>query len=166
MRIPLHHGRGQYERIVAYAICDDWRYAELMQWKWRHWRNHRCEYAVRVEYYLVDGRRKANLILMHVVVCGYSRPDHVNGNGLDNRESNLRPATRSQNAMNQPKRLGTSRFKGVSWHRKSGKWLCQIVKDRKIYVLGYFTDEIEAACAYDRKAVELFGEFARLNFPA
>ena len=60
-------------------------------------------------------------------------------------------------------KLPTSRFKGVSWGK--GKWKAGIQKDKQNYKLGTFEDEIDAAMAYDEKAIELYGEMARLNFP-
>lgn len=53
----------------------------------------------------------------------------------------------------------------MSWRKKSNKWLVQIGKDNKKYHLGLFLIEVEAAKTYDKKAIELFGEFAYLNFP-
>jgi hypothetical protein len=89
--------------------------------------------------------------------------DHINGNGLDNRRCNLRPATRSQNNMNRAKRRGVSKFKGVS--PKRGKWRAYLKTGKKQHNLGVFESEYDAARAYDVKAKEMFGEFARVNFP-
>ena len=100
--------------------------------------------------------------------------DHVNGNGLDNRRENLRIATCSQNAANAPKQRGTysSEYKGV-YTRKNRLhlgWYACIGNDgsevgvRRWY-LGRYSTEEEAARAYDRRAKELFGEYANLNFP-
>ena len=88
--------------------------------------------------------------------------DHINGNRHDNRIVNLRIATRSQqlgNSRAQPR--NKSGYKGVSWKRNRGKWCVQILNR---YV-GLFSDKVEAARAYDEKAKEVFGDFARLNFP-
>jgi len=90
--------------------------------------------------------------------------DHINGNGLDNRKDNLRFCTSSQNYQNSRKRKNcSSKYKGVWWHKQSKKWQTGIVLNYKNYHLGYFTNEIEAAKAYDLTAAEFFGEFARLN---
>lgn len=94
--------------------------------------------------------------------------DHINGNPLDNRRSNLRIATPHQNAMNR-KKIGNQLYKGVS--KNYNKWVAHIgytdckTKTCKNIYLGSFNTQEEAARAYDRKAVELFGEFAKLNFP-
>lgn len=90
--------------------------------------------------------------------------DHINGDGLDNRRSNLRLVTQSQNHMNQKKRKdGTSPFKGVGWDKIKGKWRAFIRKDGFQITIGHFNSEEEAALAYDQKAKKLFGEFARTN---
>ncbi len=91
--------------------------------------------------------------------------DHINGNIWDNRRDNLRNCTHTENARNKRKGHGTSRFKGVVRDARSGKWKAAIQCDGATIRLGLFDSEIDAAMAYDRKAIELFGEFAYLNFP-
>lgn len=88
--------------------------------------------------------------------------DHINGNKLDNRKSNLRICTDAENARNSSKKSGN--FKGVQWRSDKHKFRARIMDNGKEIFIGYFTNEIEAAKAYDTKAKELFGEFARLNF--
>ena len=89
--------------------------------------------------------------------------DHINGNKLDNRKSNLRICTRSQNQHNQKPRTGSSKYKGVCWYKPVEKWLAQIRSSGKKKHIGLFSDEKEAALAYNSVARELFGEYARLN---
>jgi hypothetical protein len=93
--------------------------------------------------------------------------DHINGDTLDNRRANLRICSVSQNAMNQaPQRIKRSKYKGVTRHKK--KWLSQINQrvagKQKHTHLGLYDSEEDAARAYDKKAKELYGEFALLNF--
>lgn len=90
--------------------------------------------------------------------------DHINHNGLDNRKQNLRIATVNQNAANRHKRIGDhqSCFKGVGRNGKG--WKSQIRFNGKLIYLGHFDSEKEAAQAYDKAALKLFGEFAFLNF--
>jgi hypothetical protein len=95
--------------------------------------------------------------------------DHINGDILDNRRCNLRICTNGQNQQNQRLRPeNPNGFKGV--HCRSDvvslrKYRAQIyVGDRKVN-LGHFATAEEAAAAYDRAALEHFGEFARINFP-
>ncbi len=104
---------------------------------------------------------------MHSVLTGWPLTDHVNGNGLDNRRCNLREATRATNNYNSRKRStpSTSRFKGVHWDRRVGRWRALIRLDRHNHSLGYHTDEVAAALAYDAAARHHFGEFAAVNFP-
>jgi hypothetical protein len=89
--------------------------------------------------------------------------DHINGNGLDCRRSNLRLATHKQNLRNQAAHSGTSRYKGVSWNRQRNGWDAQICLNGKNRYLGRFRTEVEAAKAYNEGARLHFGEFARLN---
>ena len=95
--------------------------------------------------------------------------DHINSNGLDNRRSNLRAASISQNHCNRRKleslqgRPTSSKYKGVRWEECRGKWRVDIRIEGKRVYLGRFKTEIDAANAYNRAAKAAFGEFARLN---
>jgi hypothetical protein len=91
--------------------------------------------------------------------------DHINMNGLDNRRVNMRVCSRSQNSQNRIKTRGVSRFKGVTWHKPSKRWTSYIEFHTKKIFVGMFSDEYDAALAYDAAAKIYFGEFARLNFP-
>lgn len=87
--------------------------------------------------------------------------DHINGNPLDNRRSNLRVVTSAQNAANQgPRRKGSSQYKGVS--RRRGGWVAQITAQRRALCIGLFAQEIYAALAYGLVAAVLHGPCARL----
>lgn len=90
--------------------------------------------------------------------------DHINGKPGDNRIANLRLADYKQNARNRKKiRQDKSKYKGVTI--AYGKFTARIFADGKRVVLGSFATEIEAAAAYDKKAKEIFKDFAVLNFP-
>jgi hypothetical protein len=89
--------------------------------------------------------------------------DHWDHNGLNNRPDNLRNCTPQQNQWNRSPRGKKSRFKGV--YPSGGKWCAMIKHKGKSHYLGTFEDEAEAARARDRKAYELEGEYAYLNFP-
>lgn len=92
--------------------------------------------------------------------------DHINGDGLDNRRTNLRVCTQAENSRNRRKFGGwTSRYKGVSLARgRRTPWRAQIRQGGRVRCLGYFSTEEDAATAYDAAAKEAFGQFARLNF--
>jgi hypothetical protein len=107
--------------------------------------------------------------MMHVVIMGRRGVDHKNGDGLDNRRENLRFATHEENARNSRKqRTSGNRYKGVVPPRPTRGieyWQAQININRKQVRFGRFGTEEDAARAYDAKAKEVYGEFARLNFP-
>ena len=113
-------------------------------------------------------RSNGNFLFMHRVIMNAPAGrdvDHANSDGLDNRRSNLRIATRSQNLGNRRKMPGrSSRYKGVTWHKARHKWRAYIGAGGVLRHLGYFLDEADAALAYDRAALEAWGEFARTNF--
>lgn len=103
---------------------------------------------------------------LHNYLTDWPFVDHINGDGLDNRRSNLRPSSYRTNSLNLARySSNTSGYKGVTWHKGAGKWASQIQLDRKHHHLGLFADLEDAARAYDAAAIELHGEFARLNFP-
>lgn len=91
--------------------------------------------------------------------------DHINGDGLDNRRSNLRLATHRENIRNQRLRFKqkTSRFKGVSYHAENNKWQAEIEQNGGRLCLGLFEDEERAARCYDAAAKVFHGRFACTN---
>jgi hypothetical protein len=101
---------------------------------------------------------------MHRLLCPADTLDidHINGNTLDNRRENLRPAFRSQNQANQRHARGKSGFKGV-FPTKGERWMASIGYQYKLIYLGTFGSPEEAARAYDKKAIELHGDFACTN---
>jgi hypothetical protein len=144
------------------TLVDEVDFDYLNQSKWCVHRSHATFYAHR--------RLHGKLISMHRVILermgfkNFEQVDHINGNKLDNRRSNLRPATESQNQWNRTKLVNNkSGYKGVHWNKDRSKWRASIRFNRHLYHLGYFTDPIEAAKAYNDAAIEYHGEFAKLN---
>jgi hypothetical protein len=88
--------------------------------------------------------------------------DHIDGDRLNNQRLNLRLCSPAQSAKNTKARGGTSRFKGVCWHRGAKKWMAQIQVDRVNHHLGLFIAEEDAATAYRQAALKMHGNFARI----
>ena len=104
---------------------------------------------------------------MHRVILGLPDQfsDHRNGDGLDNRRANLREASHAENNRNRVGIVGTtSRFKGVSLDRRSGRWFACIKYEGRTRSLGHYDDEALAARVYDAEARRVFGDFAYTNF--
>jgi hypothetical protein len=150
-----------------WAIVSAHRYTYLMQWKWcAVW----CEsvkgfYAVRNLNPREDGMR--GTISMHRQILGLKAGDPRKGDHkkpwrtLDNRDSNLRLANRTQQQQNRRKQKNnTSGYKGVSWSKGSRKWTARIRVDGKYLYLGLFATAELAYAAYCAAARKYFGEFA------
>lgn len=146
------------------ALVDEADAVSITAHKWfAHRRRNGNFYAMRN---VREPGGKHTTVYMHKVLTGYSQTDHKNGNGLDNRRANLRPATALENNCNSAARIGSSsQFKGVSWSKDSKAWAAQIRLAGKQTNLGRYSTEEEAARVYDSAAREAYGEFARLNFP-
>lgn len=126
------------------------------------WTVHHCK-GGRLFYAVTANCR----VRMHNVIAGSLWFDHKNLNGLDNRRDNLRPCSPAQNTYNRrkPRRAdSTSKYKGVSASKDGTRFFARISKERQMHHIGTFSDEDAAARAYDAKARELHGEFARCNF--
>lgn len=88
--------------------------------------------------------------------------DHINGDSTDNRIVNLRDVTTAQNSLNRGlRRNNTSGIKGVSWSKKSQKWLVHIAVNKQLLHVGLFDTIEDARAARIEAANRLHGEFAR-----
>lgn len=147
------------------ALADAHYAPALGVWSWSAKRDGKRYYAVRTHTEKTNGQRRWVTIRMHhVVLPAFSfLVDHKNGNGLDNRKSNLRLATHSENAQNSRHRKHTSsQYRGVSV--RNGLWTALITQRGQQFYLGQFHSEEEAAKAYDAAALRMHGQFASLNF--
>jgi hypothetical protein len=141
-----------------FAIVDDCDSSNLSKYNWYALKRKDTYYAARVER--VRGKQKE--IRMHRQILGCDSPhiDHIDGNGLHNWRSNLRPCENWQNAGNR--RLhssNTSGFRGVGWDKQKSRWIARLFTKKKTIHLGTFICPTRAAIAYDQAAMEYFGEF-------
>ncbi len=111
-------------------------------------------HSIQMAYYLF-GKPKAGNVW-----------DHKDRNGLNNKRENIREATKEQNAQNKYKTLKptTSKYKGVYYCKRAHRWIARIYLNKKSIHLGSFMSEEAARDAYNQKALEFFGEFAKINF--
>ncbi len=158
--IPLTKGQ--------FAIVDAEDFEALNKFKWYYRPGQRKDgYAVRSIW--LDWRKgKLLTFRLHREIIGAKAGelvDHINGDTLDCRKSNLRICSHAQNMKNQAKRVtNLSGYKGVTWNKRFKKFQARIGSNGKYRSLGYYMDPKEAALAYDNAAEKYHGEFARKNF--
>jgi hypothetical protein len=143
-----------------WAQVDDGDFDLVSLYRWCRFVDKHRIYARR--FWTENGRQRGQF--MHSLITGLPLVDHVDHDGLNNQRYNLRDGSGVVNARNSRSFVGSSQFKGVSWHKVSRKWTAQIWYDGRLHGLGSFLDEEEAARAYDQAAVENFGDHAYLNF--
>jgi hypothetical protein len=144
---------------------EDWLRLNLFLFKW-----HASKASPRHPYAIVNVRdsetKRYRTLRMHRLILNASESqfvDHINGDTLDNRRSNLRFCTDAENQQNTSSRGGTSRFKGVSWFQRDAKWRVAFNWRGTTHFIGYYSDEIEAAYAYNEAVTKICEGFARLN---
>jgi len=132
-----------YDWLNSYRWCFDGRYAQ---------RRNKIEGHVRMHIFIMNPPEGMGV-------------DHKNGNQLDFRRCNLRICSQWDNSKNMSKHAdGKSKYKGLT-QTKNGKWFARINYRYEHISIGLFESEEEAAKAYDKKAKEIYGEYAKLNFP-
>lgn len=153
--IPLTQG---YEAIIDAADAP-----LVAEWNWSACIDRNTVYARRT---VKDKEGVQHSVFLHNAI--HPSPaglltDHIDGDGLNNRRSNLRTATREQNGHNaQLSARNTSGIKGVSWCQRSRKWLARITVNGTIKYLGVYSDKDHAAAAYAKASASLHGEFGRV----
>lgn len=129
----------------------------LKPWKRRNrlwvslWVNNKCSH------------KQVHRLVGLTFIGNYSEFDHKDRNSQNNKLSNLRVCTHSQNMANSGSRKGTSLFKGVSRCKQREKWQVHIMINYKSIFLGRFDNETDAAKAYNKAATKYFRKFAYLN---
>jgi hypothetical protein len=166
--VPLY-GKRARGRV---AVVDLENYSLVMQHRW-HVREHdpvapgrraNGPYAAYEAYRGGRGGTRVT-VYMHQLIAGTERVDHIDGDGLNNRRANLRPASQQQNMANSRKNPGkASIYKGVTWDRSRSQWCAKITVNRQTLNLGRFSNEEDAALTYDIAARRAFGEYALTNF--
>lgn len=146
------------------VMVDDEDFDYLNQWDWNIFvKPNRIVGARRT--YIEKGTHLQKTVYMHRLIMkaeAGEQIDHINRNTLDNRKTNLRFCTGSENQANRApfNKIGV---KGVYLFKPTGKWKAQIRNKGKVTGLGYFDDINDAAKAYNNAAVKFHGEFAYLN---
>jgi hypothetical protein len=164
--VPLTQGK------VAWVDVADYE-AVMLAGPWHaHKRNSGIWYAQRHVYIgNSNSGRKKTQYLHQFLNPSWPLTDHKNGDGLNCRRNNMREATVVQNHQNRKMHANnTSRLKGVGWNKRDKRWRARIRVNGKLKQLGTFDGPPppapaprEAGRAYDKAALELFGEFARTN---
>jgi len=155
-----------------YAVIDDEDFDKISAYIWRFNKSkmktgYACTFVpLGRKGHKKGTRRKQVLLGMHNLITpppSGLEVDHINGDGLDNRKINLRFATRSQQCMNRSAQHKSSQYKGVRLWKMRKIWQARIKTNGREIHLGYFHNEADAAKAYNAAAIEIFGEFAKLN---
>jgi hypothetical protein len=143
--------------IADSALVDDHDFEKVSEQVWYMMTRgkHRKLYYAQAFQKAPDGRRQT--LYMHRVILGLTertrQADHIDGNGMNNTRSNLRPATGSENVQHQRKsqtyanRPTSSRFRGVSWEVAKRRWRAQVRANGKSAFSRLFKTELEAARA-------------------
>lgn len=139
----------------------------IVIYKWCAWFNKSSK-----SYYAKSNIGNHKVVSLHRFLLGVTDPklhvDHINGNTLDNRRSNLRICTAAENTKNhtKPHPRNKSGFRGVCWSKDKLKWKAYITLSGKHKHLLYSHNLIEAAKAFDDAAIEYYQDFhGKLNFP-
>ncbi len=159
-RIPLTQGK--------FAVVDSDDFERVSKYRWYANCHHTGQFRARatIPFLSENSKQRQTTLLMSRFIIGAKDGelvDHINHDMLDNRKTNLRIATHSQNARNTKKRRTTiNQYKGIAL-TVGGKFQARIFVDGKLLHLGIFDTQKEAAIAYNKSAKKYFGKFACLN---
>lgn len=163
--IPLGGKKGK----GLHAIVDEADYPELIQYRWQL----NCSgYATRGDYQgkQGNGRYAITTVFMARQIMDFEGDyrktvvDHISGDKLDNRRSNLRIVPATANAINAGRRKDNkSGYKGVWFNKDKQRWESAIRVDKRPLHLGTFGTPEEAAAAYAAAAEKYHGEYRRLT---
>lgn len=153
--IPLTKGK--------VAFVSDYQYERVNQYKW-------CAQEIKGKWYAKRGEGHIKTIYLHRFITGVTdgklQVDHIDGDGLNCTNENLRICTSSENKFNRgPTVRNTTGYKGVGFDKSRGLYRAQIKTTNANKFLGRYSTPEEAARAYDKEAKRRHGEFAKLNFP-
>lgn len=151
MFVPL--GNGNFTEI------DDEDFHFVFGKEFHLLKGHNTNYAQGAK---ADGGFLLHRILMGVIDKPELEIDHIDHDGLNNKRMNLRLATKAQNTQHARKR---GKYKGVTFNQLEQKYKARIQVKGRRYTIGTFETAEDAAHAYDAKAKQLHGRFAKLNFP-
>lgn len=148
-----------------FSLVDDEDFDFLSKNKWQAARTKRGDTFYAGRTFWLKGKKTK--IFIHQVVMNPPKGyvvDHINGNKLDNRKSNLRVCTNSENLKNQGLRsTNTSGYKGVFFLKRERKWRATIKCNYKQYYLGEFLDKEEARQAYIKACHKYHGKYANIG---
>lgn len=153
------------------VLIDDEDIYKVNLYKW--WINKREYNTSKLCYFVsntyTDGKRHIISLHRYIMNCKLHDKvtvDHINGNTLDCRKSNLRICTHAQNCRNRKiSKNNSSGYRGVFWNKRDNLWCSQIVFDKHRYNLGRYSDNISAAKIFDIASIYFYKEYAKTNFP-
>lgn len=157
--VPIILIKKHYNIYMCYVDEDIWHKLNIIKWYIHN------NYAVGSVNNKMTSMHSFVYQLKYNKINSIKTPiDHINNDSLDNRILNLRITSISHNNQNKSKTHNTSnKYIGVTKNNKNNKWTSKITKNYKVYNLGEYLNEIDAAKAYNKKAIELYGENAKVN---
>ena len=158
-KIPLQNG--------MFAIVDDEDYERVNGFRWHIVISGTKTDLIVMRNAGVNGVNIKQILSYFILKKECTKGDSIiykNKDKLDNRRSNLEMiSTKKSTYRTKGHRNSSSRYKGVSWHKRNKKWEARINKDYKPFYIGIYKDEDDAGRAYNNKSLEFFGEYAYQN---